>query len=122
LLEAMLAVAIFSIGILTLGRCVSSCLAAEHFKVEDARARRVLENRLAEIEAGAVPITKTLTEDLKEPFAGFKITQTPTLLKKQNEKKEELTGIYSVNIQVEWGAAREKNSKSLVVYVQPRQP
>ena len=120
LLEAMLAVAIFALGMLALGRCVSAGLAAEQYKAEDARARRVLENRLAEIEAGAVPIDKTLTEDLKEPFAGFKLTQTSTELKKQNEKKEDLTGLFAVNIEVSWRSGRDKSSKSLTVYVQKR--
>jgi Tfp pilus assembly protein PilV len=120
LLEAMLAVAIFALGMLALGRCVSAGLAAEQFKAEDARARRVLENRLAEIEAGAVPIDKTLTETLKEPFAGFKLTQTPTELKMQNEKKEDLAGLYAVNIEVSWSSGRDKSSKSLIVYVQKR--
>lgn len=120
LLEAMLAVAIFALGMLALGRCVSAGLAAEQFKAEDARARRALENRLAEIEAGAVPIDKTLTEDLKEPFVGFKLTQTSSELKKQNEKKEPLTGLYAVNIEVSWSSGRDKSSKSLTVYVQKR--
>lgn len=120
LLEAMLAVAIFALGMLALGRCVSAGLAAEQFKAEDARARRALENRLAEIEAGAVPIDKTLSEDLKEPFAGFKLTQTPTELKMRNEKKEDLTGLYSVNVEVSWGSGRDKGAKSVTVYVQKR--
>ena len=45
LLEAMLAVAIFAIGVITLGRCVSNCIAAERLVQEDALARRALENR-----------------------------------------------------------------------------
>src|SRR5258707_1385616 len=48
LLEALVAVAIFAIGVIALGRCVSNCLAAERLRFEDARSRQVLENRLAE--------------------------------------------------------------------------
>ena len=57
LLEAMLAVAIFAIGVITLGRCVSNCIAAERLVQEDALARRALENRWAEIESGAVLVS-----------------------------------------------------------------
>lgn len=121
LLEAMLAVAIFALGVLALGRSVSACLAAKHFQAEDARAGRALENRLAEIETGALPINLPLVEDLKEPFAGLRLTQTPTALKKKNEKGEDLTGLYAVNVEVSWESGSEKHAKSLIVYVQSRQ-
>ena len=70
LLEALLAVTIFALGVLTLGRCVSACLSAERLKAEDALARRALENRWAEIESGAVQMTNESTEELKAPFEG----------------------------------------------------
>src|SRR4051794_7257889 len=56
LLEAVLAVAIFALGMLALGHCISQGLMAERVKTEDARARRVLQNRFAEIEAGAAAV------------------------------------------------------------------
>ncbi len=122
LLEAMLAVAIFALGVITLGRCVSFCLAAEQFKVEDQRARRVLQNRMAEVEAGVIPLDKAITEDLKEPFAGMKLEQTTRALKKINERKEELTGLLAVNLRVSWKSGGEEQSKELIFYVQPRVP
>lgn len=121
LLEAMLAVAIFALGVLALGRSVNACLAAEQFKAEDAWARRALENRLAEIEAGSVPLDKPLVEDLKEPFVGLQLTQTPKVLKRQNEKREELAGLYALTVEVTWKSRGEKQSKALIVYVQSRQ-
>jgi hypothetical protein len=42
LLEALLAVTIFALGVLVLGRCVSGCLSAVRLKEEDALARRAL--------------------------------------------------------------------------------
>jgi hypothetical protein len=120
LLEAMLAVAIFALGVITLGRCVSFCLAAEQFKVEDERARRVLQNRMAEVEAGVIPLDKSLTEDLKEPFAGMKLEQKARELKKINEKKEELTGLLVVTLRVSWRSGGDEQSKEMIFYVQPR--
>ena len=122
LLEAMLAVAIFSLGVLTLGRCVSNCLTAEQYKVEDLRARLALENRLAAIEGGAIPVGKPLTEDLQGAFAGLKLRQTPTAVKKQNEKREDLTGLLAVRVEVTWLSGGESHSKEIIFYAQAPTP
>src|SRR5205823_8553433 len=62
LLEVMLGVLIFSIGVLALGQCVNNCIAAESARNDDQRARLALENRMAEIEAGEVETTKAQTD------------------------------------------------------------
>ena len=122
LLEAMIAVAIFALGVIALGRCVSNCIAAERFKVEDARARRVLANRMAEIEAEAVEVTNASEEKLKAPFEGMTLKQRRVILKKKNEKKVEMTGLYAVTLEVTWLSDREPQSKELTFYVHPRKP
>ena len=82
LLEALLAVTIFAIGVITLGRCVSNVIAAERQKEDDALARRALENRWAEVESGAVPLmdagngSASRSEELKGPFAGMTMRMT----------------------------------------------
>lgn len=119
LLEAMLAVAIFAIGVITLGRCVSNCLAAEQLKAEDERVRRALQNRMAEIESGAVQLTNPITEELKGPFAGLTLEQTASAVEKTNEKQEELSGILDVHLRVSWSGGAE--SRELSFYVLPRQ-
>lgn len=122
LLEAMLAVAIFALGVIALGRCVSSCVAAERFKAEDARARRVLENRMAEIEAESVAANNASEEKLKAPFEGMTLKQKRVILKKKNEKKAEMTGLYAVTLEVTWLSDRETQSRQLTFYVHPRKP
>jgi Tfp pilus assembly protein PilV len=121
LLEALLAVTIFAIGVITLGRCVSNCIAAERLKEEDALARRALENRWAEIESGAVPLTDSSTEDLKAPFAGMKMKMTSVPVKKRNEKDEKIEGISAVTLEVTWESDQEEQTKELIFYVYPRQ-
>ena len=44
LLESMLAVAIFGLGVIALGRCVENCLRAERIRREEGLAQRVLSN------------------------------------------------------------------------------
>ena len=127
LLEAMLAVAIFAIGVITLGRCVSNCIAAQRELEEDALARRALENRWAEIEAGAVPLptqgggSATTTDELKGPFAGMKMKTVSVPVKKKNEKEEKIEGISAVTLTVVWESGGEEQSKELIFYVYPRQ-
>ena len=122
LLEAMLAVAIFALGVITLGRCVSNCVAAERLKAEDVRARRVLENRVAEIEAEAVQTSNSSEEKLKGPFEGMTLKQKRVILKKKNEKKVEMTGLFAVTLEVTWMSGHETQSRQLTFYVHPRKP
>jgi Tfp pilus assembly protein PilV len=120
LLEAMLSVAIFALGVLTLSRCLNSCLEAEQLRVEDARARQALSNRISAIEAGAVPSDKPLTEKLTGSFAGMELQQSSSDVKMENEKREPLTGLRSVNVQVTWLSGREKRQRDITFYVQAR--
>ena len=127
LLEAMLAVAIFAIGVITLGRCVGYCISAERQVQEAALARRALENRWAEIESGAVVLgaqgggSTSSTDELKGPFAGMKLKTVSVPVKKKNEKEEKIEGISAVTLTVTWESDREEQSKELIFYVYPRQ-
>lgn len=120
LLEAMLAVVIFALAVLSLGRCVTNCLAAERFKVEDALARRALENRVAEIEAGAVQPAGDSQETLPAPFVGLTLKQSCSPLHKKNENGVELSGLISVQLEVSWRSSSGTESRNLVFYVRSR--
>ncbi len=120
LLEAVLAVLIFSIGVLALGRCVENCLRADQLKNEDARALRVLENSMAAIEADATPLSDSSTEDLKGMFAGMKLKTTRVPLKEKNEKGNEIFGINLVTLEVMWVGGGEKQSRELSFFHSPK--
>jgi len=115
LLEALLAVAIFAIGVLTLGRCISQGLGAERFKAEDARARRVLQNRYEEIEARAVDI-KDATEELDAPNKGLTLKQVVQTLHKRDEQGRELDKLVEVTLTVQWVSDAVTESRSLTFY------
>ena len=128
LLEALLAVTIFAIGVITLGRCVSNCIAAERQKEDEALARRALENRWAEVESGAVPLgfgkgsaSTSSSEELKGPFAGMTMKMMSVPVQKKNEKEEKIEGIFAVTLTVAWQSGGEEQSKELIFYVYPRQ-
>ncbi len=116
LLEAMLAVAIFAIGIFGLGRCISQGLAIERLKNEDARAYRALLNREAEIEAGAVPSTDAQIK-IDGGNGGMILKQTRGVLHKKDEHGTELANVYQVNLVVAWISDGETQRRSLNFYV-----
>lgn len=117
LLEAMLGVAIFAIGVIALGQCVNACLAAEAARTQDQTARLVLSNRMAEIEAGAVVLEDAKTEKLKGPFEGISLKQTRKALNKKNENDQELVGLQIVTLEASWSNGRQEQAKDLSFYV-----
>ena len=121
LMEVILAVAIFTIGVLVLGECVQNCLAAEVDKQNEVRIRRILENRMSEIQAGAVPLADEATEELKGMFQGMTLTTTREALELENENDERLDNLYLVKTQVTWKTqSGSSESRALEFYVSQR--
>lgn len=120
LFEAMLAVTIFSLAVLGLGKCVDNCLQAETLTQDDGRARQVLENRMAEVEAGAIDLTATKTEELKGRYAGMTLKSSRAPLKRKNEKGDEIAGLFTVTLDLTWESRGEKQQRQLQFYVFPK--
>ena len=121
LLESMLAVAIFGLGVIALGRCVENCLRAERIRREEGLAQRVLANYLVQIETEALPLSDKITEQLKGAWAGMTMNITREQLKLQNEKEQELFGLYKVTLDVSWSAGRETIHRDLSFIFYPKQ-
>lgn len=121
LLECMLAVAIFALGILALGRCVENCLRAEKFRREEGLAQRALANYWVQIEQGAIPITENVAYPLKGAWEGMtmNVSREPLVLK--NEKDQELFGLYQVKLQLTWPSSGEVITRELQFFMYPRQ-
>ncbi len=118
LLETMVGVAVFALGVLVLARCLNHCIDAEIIKTQDQRARLVLENRMAEIEGGAITVEDAAKEDkLEGRFAGIILRQSREKLDLENENNEMLTGLYVVTLQAIWTAPQGEQSKELRFYV-----
>jgi len=117
LLETMIGVLVFAIGVLALARCVQQCMDVESAKVWDERARVALENRMAEVEAGAVFFETTKEEKLKGMFEGITLVQSRKPLRLMDEKKRELTGLFQIQLEALWQESGGKQSKMLTFYV-----
>ncbi len=121
LLEAMLAVAIFALGVLGLGRCISQGIAVERLEAEDARVYRLLENRAAEIEAGAAPITES-QEKIAGINGGVVLSQTRKDVHKTDEHGQELANLSLITLEGTWVSGSEQQSRSINLYVSTHAP
>ena len=121
LLEALIAVGLFAIGVIALGNCVQNCIVAERAKNDDARARLALSNRMAEIVAQSVVVTDKATEELKGMFEGMVLKTSRVPFKEKNEKGAEVFGIFEITLQLVWKADGAEQSKELMFYVYPQQ-
>jgi Tfp pilus assembly protein PilV len=121
LLEVMLAVAIFSLSVLALAACVENLVNAQTLKDEDEKVRRFLASRMAEIEAGAVPLSDSTTEEIKDSLPKMKLKTTRTQLKRKNEKEQDLFGLYVVNLQLTWLSGNTEVERNVMFYLYPRQ-
>jgi Tfp pilus assembly protein PilV len=121
LLEVMLAVAIFALAVVALAACVENLINAQTIKTEDEKVRRFLASRMAEIEAGAVPLSDSSTEEIKDLLPQMKLKTTRTQLKRKNEKEQDLFGLYSVNLQLTWLSGNTEVERNATFYIYPRQ-
>ena len=117
LFEVMIGVAVFVMGVLVLGRCVSNCIDAESMRQESERARLALENRMAEVEAGEVATDKALSDDIGDSFPGMTMKQSRRPVAAKNEKGDEIQGLYEVDLEVDWTSENEPQSKAISFYV-----
>ena len=117
----MLAVAIFALGILALGRCVENCLKAEKYRREESLAMRALANYWRQIEAGAIPLTDKAEEKLKGAWEGMILTMYREPLALKNEEEQELFGLYTVKLQLSWVSGNEPIVREMQFIYYPRQ-
>ena len=121
LLESMLAVASFGLGVIALSRCVQNCMSAERIRREEGLAQRLLANYLVQIETEALPISDQMTEKLKGAWAGMTMDIKREQMKLQNEKEQELFGLYKVTLDVSWTTGREVIHRDLSFIIYPKQ-
>jgi Tfp pilus assembly protein PilV len=119
LLETMMGVAVFAIGVLAMAKCVENCLDAEIAKMNDRRARLALENRMAEVEAGAVQIDEgsEQEEKLEGMFNGITLQQSRKAFPFKDENDQEVQGLFVVDLRAVWTSSGEDQSKGLTFYV-----
>jgi hypothetical protein len=113
----MLGVAIFAMGVISLGACVSNCITAESARQETEHARLALDNRMAEVEAGVIPTDKDRSDDLGDAFPGMTLKQSRRPVSAKTEKGDKILNLYQVDIEVDWTTDHEPQSRAISFYV-----
>ena len=104
LLEIILAVAIFTVGVLSLGRCLTNCLVAQQIRGQEDRARAALQNRMAEIQASPALPEEFRRTKLNGMYMGVTLIERRTTLNVKNENNVNLSDLHEITLTAEWTA------------------
>lgn len=102
LLEIMVAVGIFSLGVLALGKAMTDCVAAQKIRADSERARLALENRMLEVQANPAMPDDYKKRKLSGAFEGMTLIERRTALQLRNEDGAVLGGLNQIDLTVEW--------------------
>jgi hypothetical protein len=117
LYEVLLGLAIFSIGVIVLGRSVENCLNANALASEEDRVRRILANRMAEIQAAPGFPDERKETRIDTGYGEMTLIQRSGSAGLKDDKGLELGGINQVTLTVEWLRGRITQSKTIEFYV-----
>ncbi len=117
LYEVLIGLAIFSLGVLALGRSVQNCLNASGLNAEEDRVRQILADRMAEVQATpGLPDSKKETK-VATGYGDIVLVQksVPTPLK--TDADTELNGMNLVTLTAEWKRGGVAQSRKIQFYV-----
>ena len=115
LLEIMLATAIFALGVLALGRCLTTCLQAQGIRAQEERARLALENAMVEIQASPVLPDENHQDKLEGMFTGITLVEHRRTVDVQNEKGVAMSDLHEITLAAQWtGADGQPRTRTVV--------
>ena len=117
LYEVLIGLAIFSLGVIALGRSVQNCLNASGLSAEEDRIRQILADRMAEVQATpGLPDQKKETK-IATGYGEIVLVQksVPQVLKDQNDI--EVNGINLVTLTAQWKRGGAEQSRRIQFYV-----
>jgi Tfp pilus assembly protein PilV len=117
LYEVLLGVAIFAIGVISLGRAVENCLNASTISLEENVVRQILSDRMAQVQAAtAVPETEKEFK-IKTSYGRVILTQKAAPAALTEPDNTLITGINLVTLTARWQHAGVPQSKQIQFYV-----
>ena len=117
LYEVLIGLAIFSLGVLALGRSVQNCLNASGLNAEEDRVRQILADRMAEVQATpGLPDSKKETK-IATGYGDVVLVQksVPTPLK--TDANTEINGMNLVTLVAEWKRGGVAQARKIQFYV-----
>ena len=117
LYEVLIGLAIFSLGVLALGRSVQYCLNASGLNAEEDRVRQILSDRMAEIQATpGFPDTKKETK-IATGYGDVVLVQQSTPAGLKGENNTELSGINLITLTAKWRRGGVDQSRKVQFYI-----
>ena len=117
LYEVLIGLAIFSLGVLALGRSVQNCLNASGLNAEEDRVRQILSDRMAEIQATpGFPDTKKETK-IATGYGDVVLVQQSTPAGLKGENNTELSGINLITLTAKWRRGGVDQSRKVQFYI-----
>src|SRR3954467_358241 len=103
LYEVLIGLAIFSLGVIALGRLVQNCLNASGLNAEEDRIRQILADRMAEVQVTpGFPDAKKETKIATRYGNIVLIQQSVPAALKTDDNNTEINGINLVTLTAEW--------------------
>src|SRR6476646_9070980 len=117
LYEVLIGLAIFSLGVLALGRSVQNCLNASGLNAEEDRVRQVLADRMAEIQATPGNPDNHKETKIATGYGDVVVVQQSKPAGLKGENNTELTGINLVTLTAKWRRGGIDQSRTLQCYI-----
>jgi Tfp pilus assembly protein PilV len=117
LYEVLIGLAIFSVGVLALGRSVQNCLNASGLNAEEDRVRQILADRMAEVQATpGFPDAKKETK-VATGYGDVLLVQKSVPASLKTDDNTEIFGINLVTLSAEWRRGGVAQSRKIQFYV-----
>ena len=117
LYEVLMGLAIFSLGVLSLGRAVENCMNASTLNAEENRIRQILSNRMAEVQATPGRPDESKEFNVDTGYGMVKVIQKSAPTDLEDDNGAPLAGINHVTLTAKWSRAGADQSQRIEFYV-----
>jgi Tfp pilus assembly protein PilV len=117
LYEVLIGLAIFSLGVIAVGRSVQNCMNASGLNAEEDRIRQILADRMAEVQATpGTPDAKKETK-MATGYGEILLSQRSTPAALKIDETMETNGINLVTLTAQWKRGGALQSRRIQFYV-----
>jgi hypothetical protein len=117
LYEVLLGVAIFALGVISLGRAVQNCINASSISAEENVVRQILSDRMAVVQAASVVPDAEKEFKFNTSYGKVTLTQKAAPAALTEPDNTIITGINLVTLTARWEHAGIPQSKQIQFYV-----
>jgi hypothetical protein len=117
LYEVLIGVAIFTVGVIALGRAVENCLNASTISTEENVVRQILSDRMAQVQAASAVPEAEREFKIKTRYGRVTLSQKTAPAALTEPDNTLITGINLVTLTARWEHSGVPQSKQIQFYV-----